>query len=122
MGESVRHSSQSLLDGGHSVAIIDRNRAAFNRLGGDDRATRIEGIGFDRDRLIEAGIEQARACRRHERRQLQRARRPCRSPRPSASSTWSPASTTRAEQRSTSASAWRRWPPSPGRPTRCCAA
>jgi trk system potassium uptake protein TrkA len=53
--------SQSLLDGGHSVAIIDRNRAAFNRLGGDDRATRIEGIGFDRDRLIEAGIEQARA-------------------------------------------------------------
>jgi len=53
--------SQSLLDGDHSVAIIDRNRAAFNRLGGDDRATRIEGIGFDRDRLIEAGIEQARA-------------------------------------------------------------
>ena len=53
--------SQSLLDGGHSVAIIDRNRAAFNRLGGDDRATRIEGIGFDRDRLIEAGIEQAGA-------------------------------------------------------------
>lgn len=53
--------SQSLLDGGHSVAIIDRNRAAFNRLGGDDRASLIEGIGFDRDRLIEAGIEQARA-------------------------------------------------------------
>ncbi|CAN5855125.1 TrkA family potassium uptake protein [soil metagenome] len=53
--------SQSLLDADHSVAMIDRNRTAFNRLGGDDRATRIEGIGFDRDRLIEAGIEQAGA-------------------------------------------------------------
>ena len=39
----------------------------------------------------------------------------------SASRTSRPASTTRAAPRSTSASASRRWPPSAGPPTRCCA-
>ena len=53
--------SIALLDMGHSVAIIDRRREAFARLGEDFGGQMIEGIGFDRDRLIEAGIEQATA-------------------------------------------------------------
>jgi trk system potassium uptake protein TrkA len=43
------------------VAIIDRRAEAFARLGPDFRGTIIQGIGFDRDRLIEAGIEEASA-------------------------------------------------------------
>src|SRR5262245_54930860 len=46
---------------GHSVAIIDRRREAFARLGEDFGGQMIEGIGFDRDRLLEAGIERATA-------------------------------------------------------------
>ena len=49
------------LDLGHTVAIIDRKREAFARLGEDFAGQTVEGIGFDRDRLIEAGIEQATA-------------------------------------------------------------
>ena len=46
---------------GHTVAIIDRRAEAFNRLGPDFSGRTIQGIGFDRDRLIEAGIEEAGA-------------------------------------------------------------
>jgi trk/ktr system potassium uptake protein len=53
--------SHALLDMGHSVAIIDRRREAFARLGEDFGGQTIEGVGFDRDRLLEAGIEQATA-------------------------------------------------------------
>jgi trk system potassium uptake protein len=53
--------SLALLDMGHSVAIIDRRREAFARLGEDFGGQTVEGIGFDRDRLIEAGIERAEA-------------------------------------------------------------
>src|SRR5918995_543430 len=53
--------SHALLDLGHSVAIIDRRREAFARLGEDFGGQTIEGIGFDRARLAEAGIEQAGA-------------------------------------------------------------
>ena len=51
----------ALLDMGHSVAVIDRRREAFARLGDDFGGMTVEGIGFDRDRLIEAGIERASA-------------------------------------------------------------
>ena len=53
--------AQNLLAGGHTVAIIDRRSEAFRRLPDDFAGTTIQGIGFDRDRLIEAGIERAGA-------------------------------------------------------------
>ncbi|HEX7353332.1 MAG TPA: TrkA family potassium uptake protein [Mycobacteriales bacterium] len=46
---------------GHSVAVIDQNEDAFARLGEDFGGRTVAGIGFDRDTLIEAGIEQAGA-------------------------------------------------------------
>jgi trk system potassium uptake protein TrkA len=46
---------------GHSVAIIDRRADSFVRLGADFAGRTVQGIGFDRDRLVEAGIEDAGA-------------------------------------------------------------
>jgi trk system potassium uptake protein TrkA len=43
------------------VAVIDRRQEAFARLGAGFTGKTIAGIGFDRDRLQEAGIEQAGA-------------------------------------------------------------
>lgn len=51
----------SLTQSGHSVAVIDRNADAFRRLGADFAGSTIQGVGFDRDRLTEAGIERADA-------------------------------------------------------------
>ena len=46
---------------GHTVAIIDQSREAFRRLGPDFKGRTVSGIGFDRDTLLEAGIETADA-------------------------------------------------------------
>lgn len=46
---------------GHSVGIIDMDSDAFRRLPADFSGRRITGIGFDRDALIQAGIEDAYA-------------------------------------------------------------
>jgi trk system potassium uptake protein TrkA len=46
---------------GHSVAVIDSSEAAFRRLGTSFAGRRVTGIGFDRDTLREAGIEDAHA-------------------------------------------------------------
>jgi len=46
---------------GHSVAVVDQNVDAFTRLGADFGGRTVAGVGFDRDTLIEAGIEQAGA-------------------------------------------------------------
>ncbi len=46
---------------GHSVAVIDRDESAFRRLHADFAGQRITGVGFDRDTLVEAGIERAHA-------------------------------------------------------------
>ena len=46
---------------GHSVGIIDRQERAFRRLPPSFGGKAIVGVGFDRDRLEEAGIEQAAA-------------------------------------------------------------
>ncbi|WP_285168031.1 NAD-binding protein, partial [Mycobacterium tuberculosis] len=43
------------------VAIIDKEAAAFNRLGPEFTGERIVGMGFDRDVLLRAGIERAQA-------------------------------------------------------------
>lgn len=45
----------------HEVAVVDKNEDAFRRLGGEFRGTQVVGVGFDRDVLIEAGIERAGA-------------------------------------------------------------
>ena len=44
---------------GHEVAVIDRDPTAFRRLSPTYRGERIEGVGFDRDVLVRAGIERA---------------------------------------------------------------
>jgi trk system potassium uptake protein TrkA len=46
---------------GHTAAVIDRQERAFRRLGADFTGQKIVGVGFDRDRLTEAGIERANA-------------------------------------------------------------
>ena len=46
---------------GHSVAVIDRDAGAFRRLHADFAGQRVTGVGFDRDTLVEAGIEHAHA-------------------------------------------------------------
>ncbi len=46
---------------GHSVAVIDQSKPAFARLGKHFGGRKVLGIGFDRDRLLEADIEHAHA-------------------------------------------------------------
>ena len=46
---------------GHSVAVIDMNPDSFRRLGPDFAGRTVPGIGFDRDTLLQAGIEGAYA-------------------------------------------------------------
>ncbi|MGH3773193.1 MAG: potassium channel family protein [Pseudonocardiaceae bacterium] len=46
---------------GHDVAVIDQNLQAFRRLGTDFHGQQIRGSGFDRQVLVEAGIERAGA-------------------------------------------------------------
>ena len=53
--------AQNLEARGHSVAVIDQNSDAFRRLGAEFGGLTVTGIGFDRDVLREAGIEQADA-------------------------------------------------------------
>lgn len=45
----------------HTVAVVDQNDRAFQRLNKDFRGQQITGNGFDRDVLSEAGIERAAA-------------------------------------------------------------
>jgi trk system potassium uptake protein TrkA len=46
---------------GHTVAVIDQNPDAFRRLGTSFRGTTVTGIGFERDVMVEAGVERADA-------------------------------------------------------------
>lgn len=46
---------------GHSVAIIDKEKSAFERLKPGFSGKKIIGYGFDRETLIEAGIKEAGA-------------------------------------------------------------
>ena len=50
-----------LEQGGHSVAIIDKNRRAFRRLPPAWPGRTVVGFGFDRDHLAEAGVDHAGA-------------------------------------------------------------
>jgi trk system potassium uptake protein TrkA len=51
--------ANALEDGGHTVAVIDKAPKAFARFGFRFKGPQIIGLGFDRDRLTEAGIERA---------------------------------------------------------------
>lgn len=44
---------------GHSVAVIDLDIDAFRRLGPDFGGRTVKGVGFDREVLVKAGIEDA---------------------------------------------------------------
>ncbi len=50
-----------LEDAGHTVAVVDKQAKAFRRLPEGFSGRTIQGVGFDRDRLREAGIEDAGA-------------------------------------------------------------
>ncbi len=51
--------AQALSLKGCSVTVVDKDPTAFDRLGNSFQGRTILGIGFDRDILIEAGIEKA---------------------------------------------------------------
>ncbi len=58
VGSTLAH---ILEDQGHSVAVIDQDADAFRKLRSGFKGRKITGSGFDRDVLIEAGIEEADA-------------------------------------------------------------
>ncbi len=58
VGSALARSFERL---GHEVAVIDRDPVAFRRLPEEFAGRRVGGVGFDRDTLLEAGIEQAHA-------------------------------------------------------------
>ena len=58
VGSTIAH---ILEDQDHSVAVIDQDPDAFRKLTASFKGSRITGIGFDREVLIEAGIEHADA-------------------------------------------------------------
>ena len=51
--------AQALSLQGHAVTVVDRNPLAFDLLGPAFKGRTVEGVGFDRDVLIRAGIERA---------------------------------------------------------------
>ena len=51
----------TLEEQGHTVAVVDRSERAFRRLHQGFTGETVTGVGFDRDTLIEAGIERAGA-------------------------------------------------------------
>lgn len=58
VGEQV---SLLMASEGHDVVVIDYDGEALARLGPNFKGKRIRGVGFDRDVLIQAGIEEAGA-------------------------------------------------------------
>jgi len=50
-----------MADEGHQVTVIDSDPSALDRLGPDFKGEKIVGVGFDRNVLLRAGIEQADA-------------------------------------------------------------
>jgi trk system potassium uptake protein TrkA len=58
VGSTIAHSLERR---GHMVAVIDQNPDAFRRLGTEFGGLTVTGVGFDREVLVEAGIERADA-------------------------------------------------------------
>jgi len=53
--------AQILDTDGHSVAVIDQDRTAWKRLARGFSGLTVNGVGFDRERMVEAGIDRADA-------------------------------------------------------------
>ena len=53
--------ARTLEENGHTVAVVDRRSKAFDRLPADFAGQTVLGVGFDRDRLVAAGLERATA-------------------------------------------------------------
>ena len=49
--------SQLLVNHGHEVTVIDHDDNALARLGAEFKGTVVRGLGFDRNVLLEAGVE-----------------------------------------------------------------
>jgi trk system potassium uptake protein TrkA len=58
VGASIAH---DIDESGHAAVVIDQDPDSFRKLGPGFGGTTITGVGFDRDTLIEAGIERADA-------------------------------------------------------------
>jgi trk system potassium uptake protein len=58
VGSTIAHSLEGR---GHTVAVVDQNPDAFRRLGTEFGGLTVTGVGFDREVLVEAGIERAHA-------------------------------------------------------------
>jgi trk system potassium uptake protein TrkA len=58
VGEQLAH---LLVDGGHQVSVIDYDPTALARLGDSFKGQKVVGVGFDKDVLMKAGIEQTDA-------------------------------------------------------------
>ena len=59
VGAALAHQLSPLQE--HTVSVIDQDPLAFRRLGEDFRGRQVKGVGFDRETLIEAGVEEAGA-------------------------------------------------------------
>ena len=76
-GRAGAEVASRMCEQGHSVVVIDRDRAAFRRLSDGFSGTTLLGQAIDEDCLISAGIERAGRRHRHYlRRQLQSHHRP----------------------------------------------
>ncbi|HLE50966.1 MAG TPA: TrkA family potassium uptake protein [Anaerolineales bacterium] len=53
--------AQTMVLRGHSVTVIDKDPGAFSRLGPNFKGSTFVGIAFDRDILVQAGIQRADA-------------------------------------------------------------
>jgi trk system potassium uptake protein TrkA len=53
--------AQQLSTTDHTLAVIDQQPLAFRRLGDDFAGRQVTGVGFDRETLVRAGIEEAAA-------------------------------------------------------------
>jgi trk system potassium uptake protein TrkA len=53
--------AQILDSDGHSVAVIDQDASAWKRLARGFSGLTVNGVGFDRERMLEAGIDRADA-------------------------------------------------------------
>ena len=51
--------ANALIERGHSVTVVDKDALAFEKLGEKFKGQAILGVGFDRDVLLKAGIQQA---------------------------------------------------------------
>ena len=60
-GRVGRGLAHMLEDEGHTVSVIDHNRAVFDEAGTDLKGLKLTGEVFDRETLIKAGIERAEA-------------------------------------------------------------